>query len=653
MAITIGTDGFCEAADVTRFTRQVYTADSQPITLADAEEAIMDGFAIVAARLVALGLGSGPYADAELLRLARPINARLAASQLLYGQGDTTRGSAYYNQAEQLMDSLAKADGLSFESAEEAEPQRAYGNFGAQQGNAGLGRANSDTPITVDDIYESVKRIIVRGARINVIYNDVAEQIAITADAFTPAQVYQQIREVLTEGRGVRLVPDDGSEEIVISSTIEPVEVVGNPEAAAEEILTTVQIGDTVYRFAAPAAGGLDADDVRGLIRGGVQDWAEAGDGSLIPLEKQAKELPAHLQQETLGLFSRAGMLLWEKIRSVPFAGAIGHVLTRIGRNDDDYEFRALPDAGLAEHEVDARVQHGTWSWAHAENTDQIPANKLRNAPGGDVDTIDEEARTAAAEARTVADRAEAKADAGELDSDTVIEVSPDFTAAERDARNINISISHPLNAYRRADTVSVSVQGGAPVLARYDPGLLRQVIHAEISETIFSNIRGLLSAGNFIGVVVTLQIGTGRFGAGDPRAGQVNPDAIIFIRTLEVPVKAAESAVEDATARAAAADAADAADAAQRTANTKLNQNEVDARADSRIGALVNDDRILDLAKAARGAADRGKVFGTATDNENNITLLDRVTLVEYADQAAAERARVGADVIQWWPSS
>ena len=79
------------------------------------------------------------------------------------------------------------------------------------------------------------------------------------------------------------------------------------------------------------------------------------------------------------------------------------------------------------------------------------------------------------------------------------------------------------------------------------------------------------------------------------------------------------------------------------------LNISEVDTR----IRILTTDDRILDLAQSSRAAADRGKVLGTSTTNENEMALLDRVTLVEYADQAAAEGARVGANVIQYWPAS
>ena len=62
MAIILGVDGFSVATDITRLTGAEYTADSMP-TLAQVEEAIQDAFAIISARLVAVGLGEGPYDD--------------------------------------------------------------------------------------------------------------------------------------------------------------------------------------------------------------------------------------------------------------------------------------------------------------------------------------------------------------------------------------------------------------------------------------------------------------------------------------------------------------------------------------------------------------------------------------------------------------
>ena len=135
-------------------------------------------------------------------------------------------------------------------------------------------------------------------------------------------------------------------------------------------------------------------------------------------------------------------------------------------------------------------------------------------------------------DARTIAERAQ-------LDADTIIEVNEDFTVGETTARNMNISIQHPLNAYRTANTVAVSVQGQPAVLVTYNPALLQQTVQAGLTTQVLQNIGTRLVAGGFITVDITFQIGTGRFATGHPQAGQVNPNAIIGNKKVEVPVKA------------------------------------------------------------------------------------------------------------------
>ena len=46
---------------------------------------------------------------------------------------------------------------------------------------------------------------------------------------------------------------------------------------------------------------------------------------------------------------------------------------------------KGLPNAGLTQAQVDARVVAGVEDWAHAGDTTAIPANKLTNAPSGAV----------------------------------------------------------------------------------------------------------------------------------------------------------------------------------------------------------------------------------------------------------------------------
>ena len=64
-----------------------------------------------------------------------------------------------------------------------------------------------------------------------------------------------------------------------------------------------------------------------------------------------------------------------------------------------------------------------------------------------------------------------------------------------------------------------------------------------------------------------------------------------------------------------------------------------------------LTDDAVLDLAQSSRAAADRGKVLGTSATNENALALTTPVEVTEYSNQAAAEAATVGPDVVQYWP--
>ena len=62
------------------------------------------------------------------------------------------------------------------------------------------------------------------------------------------------------------------------------------------------------------------------------------------------------------------------------------------------------------------------------------------------------------------------------------------------------------------------------------------------------------------------------------------------------------------------------------------LNQTQVDAR----IATLVNDTRILDLAKPTRFAADRGKLMATAPTNQDSIVLISPPPIVVVTDRDA-----------------
>ena len=170
----------------------------------------------------------------------------------------------------------------------------------------------------------------------------------------------------------------------------------------------------------------------------------------------------------------------------------------------------AAAAAAMAQQEIDA---HETTT----HNTDATARAAAATADG--------KAVAAAAAAAT----ADGKAVAAQLDADTVITISPSFTVGETAARNINVDIRHPLNAYRPANILSVNIGGQTPVLVTYNPGVLHQSLDAGISAQTLSNLSSQLVAGGFIQVEIRLQEG---------RAGRVH-----FVRQISVPVDPAPAA--------------------------------------------------------------------------------------------------------------
>lgn len=361
-------------------------------------------------------------------------------------------------------------------------------------------------------------------------------------------------------------------------------------------------------------------------------------------------EIPAHLQSEKQALFSRAGSLFWEVVNQVPDTpgeqSAVGHFLRVDGTDDQDYRWQALGAADILSLAKESRGSGDRGMFLAVSSSDEDALTLVAAPTGGGGGGTDQTARnaaataqaradankalidtnisniqtlgtqnnnlqtevttadgkavaaqTAAGAARTVADRAEGKADAAQLDADIVFEAGPPFIAGVETARNLNISVRHPLGAFpAAADILAINIQGATPILAPYDRAYAQQVIKAAIPATAMRNIFGASApnrklAGDYISVNLRIQQGNATTN------GSFDPAKLFYDHIIEVPVI---------------------------SPSEYLTQSEVDARANARISAVVNDDFLLDLAQASRTSGDRGKYLGIASGNENALTLLD-----------------------------
>ena len=176
--------------------------------------------------------------------------------------------------------------------------------------------------------------------------------------------------------------------------------------------------------------------------------------------------------------------------------------------------------------------------------------------------------------ARELARQAETKADDAQLDVDIRIEAGPEFIHNDASQRNLYVNIRHPVSIFPDADILWCSVSGQPPVLVAYAPGSLSQTIIVGLTAVTMNNLvsSGRFSVGSFIDVELRIQTGTAVFPPGHAQAGKVNPDAIFYIRTIDVEVVEPQAAIVDQTAR-------DAASAARMVADGKANPGDIPER--------------------------------------------------------------------------
>ena len=281
-----------------------------------------------------------------------------------------------------------------------------------------------------------------------------------------------------------------------IAELIPLIQAKGDPIPKATNTLVDQETDDTAYTTVRKVYRAIDrrvknaSQTVRGIVQiARNQDIDNEDDLSRVPNLSGAIRLWRRLRNEL------------REVPSVPdTANSVTEkwVLTVFGRNDKNYRWERPSALG-----------------------------------GG----TDQTARDSAEAAQTTADRADAKAvtaqetaDAAQLEADTVIQVGPAFVVGEKTQRNLYISIVHPLNAYRNANIISVSVQGQTPNLQAYNPNTLQAEYTVGLTTTQMNNIatQGHFTEGNFILVDIRLRQG---------RNGPVQ-----FFRNVYVPVVAAVS---------------------------------------------------------------------------------------------------------------
>lgn len=376
---------------------------------------------------------------------------------------------------------------------------------------------------------------------------------------------------------------------------------------------------------------------------------AEANAGRITTLEARPSgtELPEYEQEATLVLKSRAGVLFWEDVNAVPDTpgtqSGITHILTVTGEDDKDYAWRAAPVGGPAgipdapandpsetkQYEL-AVPTDGPATWEEAGGAggrrDQTARNAAATADAKAVaaqakaDKAETDAATADAKAEAAqmtadgasmaAMSAQDDADAAQLDVDTVLDFFPPLVAGETAQRNLYLSIKQPINAYRGADVCQVTIDGATPQRLAYAPGTAEQVITVGITKVQLDNLasNGDLVAGNFVGVEVRFQIGSG-----------TAQDALKFIRRVNVPVEEAPTADVDQVARDAAAAAKSRADAAVSAIPAKATNTDVDGETD--------DAKYTTVAKVFRAIARKVKAATTSVAG-----------IIEIATQAEAD---------------
>lgn len=156
-----------------------------------------------------------------------------------------------------------------------------------------------------------------------------------------------------------------------LETKLDGIEAGATTDQTASEIIALLdaELGSTNWQSGGGSTG-LTRSEVDARVTAGVQDWAEAGNTSVIPTAK----LPART-----GAFSATDE---SKLDNLPTITRIG---SRLSLNNGvlSADVQSGGGGGLNQSQVDARVRAGVSDWAEQGNSDAIPASKLSNAPSG------------------------------------------------------------------------------------------------------------------------------------------------------------------------------------------------------------------------------------------------------------------------------
>ena len=235
MVVQIPSEGYCQAADVSRLTGRDYTANTTP-SLTEVETSVENATGLINSRLLALGVDLTSIGDnAGLLSYLELVAARWASYEVSYSLGDRSRGDRFYEQAQDLLDRLDRnvnVPGEPFGTETGPAPQKPGVVYGAFPGTGEIaGEAAVVAPSTDFALYTALApdlQVLDDNNRVNVLRIDDDRPLK-RGDLLTATAVIQV--QALPGGAvfAVNTTPDlilhTGQQEIILKDFPRPIPV--------------------------------------------------------------------------------------------------------------------------------------------------------------------------------------------------------------------------------------------------------------------------------------------------------------------------------------------------------------------------------------------------------------------------------------------